>query len=218
MTKVYWSKIYVDRDPDDILKGWGWLEVKVDDIKTWSIPTIYPLTYQEKLKRLSFEEIRKMPGQGNLPGGNGTRKKFSINIDGNIITIRAQKALSNKAVCFWIKTWAPPSAKVVTPGNRELSLDGDKLTHEVHFVYFILNQGSNAIKIGRARNVDRRMKSLQTSSPAKLELIKSISVQGKYEAQDLELSLHKQFDDLRITGEWFRAEPGLIDYINQLRE
>ena len=60
------------------------------------------------------------------------------------------------------------------------------------------------------------MKSLQTSSPAKLELLKFISVQGKDKAQELELSLHKQFDDLRITGEWFRAESGLVDYINQL--
>jgi len=60
------------------------------------------------------------------------------------------------------------------------------------------------------------MKSLQTSSPAKLELLKSISVQGKNKAQEQELSLHKQFDDLRINGEWFRAESRLVNYINQL--
>lgn len=216
MDKVYWGKIYVDRDPDDILKGWGWLEVKVDDIKRWNIPS-YPESYTVKKRQMPWEEQRKIANSGNLPSGRGgSKKKFNINIDGKIIPVRVPKYLTIKAICFWVKSWAPPNAKVVTPGNREMSLNGEKLTHEIHFVYFILNQGSNAIKIGRARNVDRRMKSLQTSSPAKLELIKSISVQGRYEAQDLELSLHKQFSELRITGEWFRAESSLMDYINQL--
>jgi hypothetical protein len=216
MAKVYWSKIYVDKDPDDIYKGWGWLEIKGEDIKKFNIPTTYPVTYREKLKLLSFEERLKIPGQGNLPRGNGSRKKFHVNLNGEMVTIRAQKALTNKAICYWVKTWAPPNTKIVTPGNRELSLDGEKLNHEIHFIYFIFNQDSNAIKIGRAKNLERRIKSLQTSSPAKLELLKSISVQGMSEAQDLEQSLHKKFDGLRITGEWFRAESILMDYINQL--
>lgn len=216
MAKVYWSRIYVDKDPDDIYKGWGWLEVKVDDIKRLNIPTTYPISYQEKLKKFSFDEIQKIPGQGNLPRGNGTRKKFGINIVGDIITIRVQKALTSRAICAWVKAWAPSSTTVITPGNRELSLDGKKLTHEIHFIYFILNQDSNAIKIGHAKNIDRRMKSLQTSSPAKLELLKLIPVQGRMEAKKLELSLHQKFSDIRLTGEWFKAEPILVQYINHL--
>jgi hypothetical protein len=215
MAKVYWDRVYIDKDPDDILKGWGWVEVKVEDIKRFNIVR-EPFTYQNKRKLIPMDDMLKMPGRGNLPRGNGSRKKFSINLNGEIVTIRAQKALTNKAICYWVKSWAPPNTKVITPGNRELSLDGEKLTHEIHFIYFILNQNSNAIKIGRAKNLERRMKSLQTSSPTKLELLKSISVQGMSEAQDLEQSLHKKFDELRLTGEWFRAESSLMDYIHQL--
>ena len=88
MSKVYWDKVYLDKDPDDILKGWGWVEVKVEDIKRFNLAR-EPITYREKLKRISPEDRRKMPGQGNLPGGRGgSKKKFSINIDGKIIPDR----------------------------------------------------------------------------------------------------------------------------------
>jgi predicted GIY-YIG superfamily endonuclease len=139
-----------------------------------------------------------------------------LNIDGELITIRAQKSLTIQAVCTWLKTWVSPNAKIVTPGNRTHSLDGEKLAHQAHFVYFILNEDSNAIKIGRAKNLARRMMSLQTSSPAKLKLIKSVQVEGAKEAQELERALHQQFSEIRLAGEWFKAEANLLEYISQL--
>lgn len=216
MSKVYWDKVYLDKDPDDILKGWGWVEVKVEDIKRFNLAR-EPITYREKLKRISPEDRRKMPGQGNLPGGRGgSKKKFSINIDGKIIPIRVPKSLTNKAICYWVKSWAPQGTMVITPSNKEISLDGDKLNHGIYFVYFILNSDSNAIKIGMAKSLERRLKSLQTSSPAKLELLKSVSVASREEAQELEKTLHKQFEDLRLTGEWFKAEASLVQYVDHL--
>lgn len=60
------------------------------------------------------------------------------------------------------------------------------------------------------------MKALQTSSPALLRLIKSVQVEGTKEAHELEQSLHKQFSEIRLAGEWFKAEISLLDYISQL--
>jgi predicted GIY-YIG superfamily endonuclease len=91
-----------------------------------------------------------------------------------------------------------------------------KLAHQAHFVYFILNEDSNAIKIGIAKNLARRMMSLQTSSPAKLKLIKSIQVTVGKEALELEQSLHNKFREIRLAGEWFKAETYLLEYISQL--
>ena len=139
-----------------------------------------------------------------------------MNIKGELITIRTQKSLTIQAVCAWVKTWVSPNSLIVTPGNRTLSLDGEKLAHQAHFVYFIFNEDSNAIKIGIAKNLARRMMSLQTSSPAILRLIKSIQVGGSKEAAELEKSLHKQFAQLRLAGEWFKAEASLLEYISQL--
>ena len=60
------------------------------------------------------------------------------------------------------------------------------------------------------------MKALQTSSPTKLRLIKSVQVEGGEEAQHLEKLLHKQFNEIRLAGEWFKAEANLLEYISQL--
>jgi hypothetical protein len=215
MGRIYWNTIYIDRDPNDPYKGWGWVEVTTEDSKRFSVPTGYPDTYTKFCS--SPSERFKLPNCGNLPSrGKAGAKKFTLNIDGDLITIRAQKSLTIQAVCTWLKTWASPNAKIVTPGNRTHSLDGEKLAHQAHFVYFILNEDSNAIKIGRAKNLARRMMSLQTSSPAKLKLIKSVQVEGAKEAQELERALHQQFSEMRLAGEWFKAEANLLEYISQL--
>ena len=60
------------------------------------------------------------------------------------------------------------------------------------------------------------MNALQTSSPVKLRLIKSVQVEGVKEAHELEQLLHRQFNEIRLAGEWFKAEANLLEYINQL--
>jgi T5orf172 domain len=216
MVRIYWNTIYIDRDPNDPYKGWGWVEVTTEDSKRFNVPTGYPDTYA-KFCRSPFEERLKLPNYGNLPSrGKAGAKKFTLNLDGELVTIRAQKSLTIQAICTWIKTWASPNAKIITPGNRTHSLDGEKLAHQAHFIYFILNEDSNAIKIGRAKDLAKRMNALQTSSPAKLKLVKSVQVEGVKEAHELEQSLHKQFNEIRLAGEWFKAEANLLEYINQL--
>lgn len=215
MDKIYWHTIYVDRDPNDPYKGWGWVRVTTEDSERFGIPTGYPDTYTRFCR--STSDRLKLPNNGNLPSrGTAGAKKFTLNLDGEIVTIRAQKSLTIQAICTWIKTWASPNAKLVTPGNRTHSLDGDKLAHQAHFIYFILNEDSNAIKIGRAKDLAKRMNALQTSSPVKLRLIKSVQVEGVKEAHELEQLLHRQFNEIRLAGEWFKAEANLLEYINQL--
>ena len=54
------------------------------------------------------------------------------------------------------------------------------------------------------------------SNPAKLKLIKSVQVEGSKEARELENLLHEKFSEIRLTGEWFKAEANLLDHISQL--
>ncbi len=81
------------------------------------------------------------------------------------------------------------------------------------YIYFIYSQESNAIKIGRAKNVEKRLKSLQTAHPYPLKLLKTFKVKGGKAAQELEKTLHQKFDHLRLLGEWFQAEPELLDFL-----
>lgn len=215
MARIYLNRIYIDRDPKDPYKGWGWVEVTAEDTQKFGVPTKHPDTYIKFCK--SPGEGWNLPNNGNLPSrGRSGAKKFMLNLNGELCTIRAQKSLTIAAISAWIKTWASPTAQLITPGNRTLSLEGEKIVHQTHFVYFILNSDSQAIKIGRAKDLAKRMKALQTSSPAKLTLVKSIQVDGAKAAHELERSLHQKFWEIRVAGEWFKAEEKLLNYISHL--
>jgi predicted GIY-YIG superfamily endonuclease len=215
MKRIFWNTIYIDRDPHDPYKGWGWIQITTEDCKRVGVPIGNPETY-ERFRQLPSERL-KLPNNGNLPSrGKAGAKKFTLNCNGEMISLRVQKSLTIEAICAWLKTWAHPDTQIITPGNRSHSLEGQKVGHQAHFVYFIMNEDSNAIKIGYAKDLAKRIKALQTSSPAALKLIKSVQVEGSTEAQSLEQSLHRQFHDIRITGEWFKADATLLEYIGQL--
>ena len=76
-------------------------------------------------------------------------------------------------------------------------------------VYFI-QSSNNLIKIGASCDVDNRFKELCKISPIPLTLLKTIDGSLSDEKE-----LHEQFKDLHSHGEWFKAEPRLMDYIKQ---
>jgi hypothetical protein len=144
--------IYIDRNPNDPNEGWGWVEVTTEDMKRFGISENYPqprrvtktreitatrykdsTSYTETYTH-TYENVVRPPSRGK----SGT-KKFILNIDGELVEIRAQKSLTNQAIFAWIKTWASPTVKIVTPGKRTHSIEGEKLAHQAYFVYFILN-------------------------------------------------------------------------------
>jgi len=220
MPRSGWGMIYVDRDPSNPYKGWGFVEIHRDDHIKFNVPGGTPQSYKDACaacRGVNLEEERnKYEGRLNLPSrGKGGRNKFILDIDGHRVVIRAQKSLTNKAVAAWVKTWAPPTAKLITPGDRTLSLDDGTQETRPYFVYFILNEDSNAIKIGLAKDVNKRLTALQTSSPAHLKLIKTIQTNGADAARQLEQSLHEKFDGLRLAGEWFRVDEMLMEYVEK---
>lgn len=73
--------------------------------------------------------------------------------------------------------------------------------------YFI-TQGDDYCKIGVTKNITHRMSGLQTSSPQKLHLRKTL--QG-----DVERSMHDRFSHLRVRGEWFRYEGALREFVER---
>lgn len=81
---------------------------------------------------------------------------------------------------------------------------------EAEQVYFISDE-QGYIKIGVARNVDSRLKSLQTASRQELTLVGA--VEGSYKD---ERRYHQMFADLRVRGEWFRPDVRLTNFIKGL--
>jgi len=76
------------------------------------------------------------------------------------------------------------------------------------WVYFILDEDAGRIKIGFSRDVGRRLKHIQVHSSGVVRLLRK--VRG---TRDDESAWKQRFAHLNVRGEWFRAEPALLDAI-----
>jgi hypothetical protein len=220
----YQEVFYVEKVPGDILQGLGWVKVDLEVAQRLSIPHQYmgtvvipntepyccPVKPDDKTKyyQLAYQAYYYI----YPPTPRGKSKKLLLHNNGEVINLAVQNSLAIKAVKEWVKIWSNPDAKLITPGGKLVTLTGEFNTG-VAFVYFILNRDSNSVKIGRAKDVDKRLKSLQTSSPVTLELLKIIQVNGMEEAKNLERSLHAKFSHLRMSREWFKVTQELISYL-----
>ena len=81
------------------------------------------------------------------------------------------------------------------------------------YVYFIMSEKTQAIKIGfTAGNVKLRLSSLQTAHPYKLKVLATLNGNKNYEKE-----LHKRFSKFRLEGEWFEPHPDLLAFISVIQ-
>jgi len=84
------------------------------------------------------------------------------------------------------------------------------------FVYFVQMGSIGPIKIGVAKNVERRLESLQTGNPYKLKLLTMIECTNSLKAYDLERKMNSKFSNHNIRGEWFNS--GILNLMHEVRE
>ena len=233
------TTFYVDRVPGEPLKGRGWIDISDIEIakrlnisltgehnnsqvrfKVYEGEPEYELVNRQEYfyRKISGISVLGIQGQKGVlrvtvscNRGKGGGKKFTVVDRRETVRLIVQKTLTIEAVRAWVRTWASDGAEIITPGGKTISLDGNNLA-TAEYVYFIHSEESNAVKIGRAKDVEKRLKSLQTAHPHELKIIKIFKLKGGKAAQELESSLHQKFDHLRLSGEWFKAEPELLDY------
>jgi hypothetical protein len=74
-----------------------------------------------------------------------------------------------------------------------------------YFIYFAKPVGSDGpIKIGRTRDPQKRLRSMNADSPVELEFAAVAEAEFEDEAK-----LHRQFDNCHLRGSWFAASPGI---------
>ena len=146
--------------------------------------------------------------------GGRNKRRFKVYSHDQVIDLVAQKKLTIDAVLYFVRSWAEEDAKIITPGKRTIDL-AKQTAKPPCYIYFILNYDSQAVKIGIAKNVKRRLASLQTSSPSELKLLGTMKTKSVNDAKKIEKSLHTRFDENRIRGEWFKADTELLNYIKQ---
>jgi hypothetical protein len=74
---------------------------------------------------------------------------------------------------------------------------------DLYYVYFILDEASGAVKIGRTRDLQDRISTLQTGNCNPLELLGTIECKTEDESKEKEKYYHNEFKYLRLLGEWF---------------
>lgn len=81
------------------------------------------------------------------------------------------------------------------------------------WIYFIQRGQDGPIKIGIAKDVGKRLSDLQVGCPEKLRVLaqfQTSSIRAEY-------YMHSEFAHLRLGGEWFRADPELVDFARSVR-
>lgn len=79
-------------------------------------------------------------------------------------------------------------------------------------IYFVQSGEGGPIKIGHARNVEKRMGLLQTGNPVKLNVMATID--GSVEKEQ---ELHTKFHKDRIFLEWFSPSKELLSFIASIQ-
>ncbi|RPI71428.1 MAG: helicase, partial [Geobacteraceae bacterium] len=80
-------------------------------------------------------------------------------------------------------------------------------------VYFIQSEKTHAVKIGFTSGpIEKRLASLQTAHPYKLQLLAALAGTVAYEK-----SLHDRFAKFRLEGEWFEPHPDLMAFVSVVR-
>lgn len=77
-------------------------------------------------------------------------------------------------------------------------------------LYLILDTSSKKLKIGRSKNVQKRLKQLQTSNSGSLSLLFTLKGEGFREEY-----VHRMFSHLNTNGEWYEYDNSIIDYFNR---
>lgn len=77
------------------------------------------------------------------------------------------------------------------------------------FVYFAMDEANGLIKIGRSRNVAKRMQQLRWQTKHPIQLLTST-----HGGPAAEMALHDLFFWDRDHGEWFRPSPGMVAVID----
>lgn len=70
------------------------------------------------------------------------------------------------------------------------------------YIYLLKSQENGYYKIGKSVNPDKRIKTLQTGNPEKIDLISKVKVSDKF-CNRVESALHLQYSYSNKNGEWF---------------
>lgn len=110
------------------------------------------------------------------------------------------------------RTQDDSDTNLTQPGSPDVPVQKFAKTIPLGWGYTYFVRSGDAIKIGHTAVPKSRMGSLQSATPEALDILAMIpnSIVGEWEA-------HEKFKHLRLRGEWFRAAPELLEFIEVVK-
>lgn len=84
-------------------------------------------------------------------------------------------------------------------------------------VYFVLARGANAVKIGIAGDLERRLAAMQVACPLVLELLATVEYPRRVMAVAAERRIHVVLEDHNLRGEWYLMTPHVRDFVGYVK-
>ena len=137
---------FTPRTPSEPVKGMGWIEINDDAVKRLGIHHLYKCVSYGSISEIIGPDGLKFNAYLDNPYGFGGRhkKRFIVHSHGEAVLLLVQKKLTIEAVLHFVRTWAKPDARLITPGQRVITLSSE-FADLPGYVYFIFNPDSNAL-------------------------------------------------------------------------
>lgn len=81
------------------------------------------------------------------------------------------------------------------------------------YLYAVVDITARAVKLGKSKQLNKRLRALQTSNPHELKLW----AYCRHESPFTEEEAHEKFKDFHMSGEWFRLTEQTREFINAMR-
>lgn len=120
-------------------------------------------------------------------------------------SIRIADRPSNTGKFLQEMVMAFSNASLLTVCNKPAPVTHDKNSSGDINTYIIKDSSSGLFKIGKSRNPIERLKTLSIGNP-------NLSIIGVCN-KNVELLIHKEYDSVRVDGEWFRMDNNDICHI-----
>lgn len=163
-----------------------------------------------------------------MEGYNGTKVAGKADVNRrNFSYLNAIRNLVTAEEFAYICDTLPQDKYVVlSTGERTRSIEGllnalkaktAKVVQEIDstpMVLYVLKAGP-FIKIGVAKSITNRLKQVQTGNPYVVEVAKTYVLSSEEKARAVEATLHAKYISSKAAGEWFTADTGMLEYIDQ---
>lgn len=116
--------------------------------------------------------------------------------------------LDEMILCLFRNTGMQPPRQAIESTRHNSAPAAPRGKARKLLTYFIRSEHGGPVKIGKSVNPQARLSSLQTGRHDRLVILKTVN-------GDREAEFHRKFQEFHESGEWFRCEGSLLEFVSK---